>query len=625
MSNQVPVPTSNNFGLVSASAQELRLFQVGGVHYLAEPVPGTFHVPGLDVDIEDVALVTIIESPVETHADYHWLQHTVEAWLEYDDVFRPEFLANVVFSGIKEPSDHEIARLSEYMHKRWGTTSLGAVVRKTAASDVRAGPYVSWRGELCAVYRLYDDTNLAFTVAIKPGKKDSSGFQNLRLGSDYYTALSVAVPSRIESTKAVHPLSGLRFAVKDIFDIEGMRITAGCRAFFDLSRTSATTAPAIQILLDHGASLVGALKLGSLITREEPTESADYHAPFNPRGDGYQSAWSSSGGCGAAIAAYEWLDFTIASDTTGSSRRPAMANGIFQHRLTADIVSKAGMVPSWTPFDSPALFGRDFSQFERIVGTWTGQKRSQSSKSPITLLYPSDFWPVENAQQMELVSKFIADFEEAHNVKIQPISIAHKWHATKPAQADTLSLQDYLDDVGVDSFCYGVYHELDWFRDEYKARFHKDPYVNPVMQWRWDASQNVTKEEHARAVEKLHVYRDWILKEIMQNADDNTFIILPVTKQEVDYRDVPPSAPGPPSAFDGIWLAPTLGAPELTIPIGEMEYSSRVSGNTEYIPIVVSVLGSPGSDMNLLATVRKVLESAQRPMVVQTGSRLFGK
>lgn len=111
------------------------------------------------------------------------------------------------------------------------------------------------------------------------------------------------------------PLGGVRFAVKDIFDVEGLRVTAGDRAFYSLSKPATVTSPAIKRLIDAGAELLGTLKLGSLIAREEPTESVDYHAPFNPRADGYQSAWSSSGGSGAAIASYDWLDFTLGTDS----------------------------------------------------------------------------------------------------------------------------------------------------------------------------------------------------------------------------------------------------------------------------------------------------------------------
>ena len=48
---------------------------------------------------------------------------------------------------------------------------------------------------------------------------------------------------------------------------------------------------------------------------EHPTQSVDYQAQFNPRGDGYLITGGSSGGSAAAIAAYDWLDLAICSDS----------------------------------------------------------------------------------------------------------------------------------------------------------------------------------------------------------------------------------------------------------------------------------------------------------------------
>lgn len=139
---------------------------------------------------------------------------------------------------------------------------------------------------------------------------------NLRIGGNFPSSLSVAVPSRIKGLSGEGSLiNGYRFAVKDSFHVENLRPTIGCRAYYAVTETSTSTAPIIQTLLDYGAHLLGTLKLGSLITKEEPPESADYQAPFNPRGDGYQSAWSSSGGSGAAVASYEWLDSTLGTDS----------------------------------------------------------------------------------------------------------------------------------------------------------------------------------------------------------------------------------------------------------------------------------------------------------------------
>jgi Asp-tRNA(Asn)/Glu-tRNA(Gln) amidotransferase A subunit family amidase len=54
--------------------------------------------------------------------------------------------------------------------------------------------------------------------------------------------------------------------------------------------------------------------------REEPLECVDFLAPFNPRGDGYQTASGSSNGSASAMATYPWLDFSIGSDSMLSSR-----------------------------------------------------------------------------------------------------------------------------------------------------------------------------------------------------------------------------------------------------------------------------------------------------------------
>lgn len=71
-----------------------------------------------------------------------------------------------------------------------------------------------------------------------------------------------------------------------------------------------------------------------------------------------------------------------------------------------------------------------------------------------------------------------------------------------------------------------------------------------------------------------------------------------------------------------------------------MEYHSRVSGKTEYLPLTVSLMGPPGktntyeqvenakiihtgSDMTLIRTTVKVLQKSGRPTRVSTGSRMF--
>jgi Asp-tRNA(Asn)/Glu-tRNA(Gln) amidotransferase A subunit family amidase len=140
----------------------------------------------------------------------------------------------------------------------------------------------------------------------------------------------------------------MRIVVKDMFDIAGTKTTLCNKAWRDLYPAASETAPAVQSLLSKGAIIVGKTKLNAMIVREETMECVEYIAPFNPRGDGYQtSSGSSSGGC-AALAAYEWLDFAIGSDTNGSCRKPAHWNGVFAMRPTHGVLSTKG-VASFCP------------------------------------------------------------------------------------------------------------------------------------------------------------------------------------------------------------------------------------------------------------------------------------
>lgn len=62
--------------------------------------------------------------------------------------------------------------------------------------------------------------------------------RRIRLLGDDYGTLSVAVPSRLYYQKSPEsPLAGVRVAVKDIFDLEGLTTSAGSRGFFNVSHS----------------------------------------------------------------------------------------------------------------------------------------------------------------------------------------------------------------------------------------------------------------------------------------------------------------------------------------------------------------------------------------------------
>ena len=75
------------------------------------------------------------------------------------------------------------------------------------------------------------------------------------------------------------------------------------------------SAPLVEKLLEAGTPILGKTKLSPFLTREEPSEATDFQTAWNPRADGYQSAGGSSSGSAAAVAAYDWLDVSIGTDS----------------------------------------------------------------------------------------------------------------------------------------------------------------------------------------------------------------------------------------------------------------------------------------------------------------------
>lgn len=100
-------------------------------------------------------------------------------------------------------------------------------------------------------------------------------------------------------------------------------------------------------------------------------------------------------------------------------------------------------------FDSPAMYTRSIDSLEEYVGVWLNQKTTtyQDDELPFAIVYPTDFLPIENENQMGLIDTFFSDFEAAIGVKTEKISIADTWQASPPNGVGDVSIQNYLKDV----------------------------------------------------------------------------------------------------------------------------------------------------------------------------------
>ena len=95
-----------------------------------------------------------------------------------------------------------------------------------------------------------------------------------------------------------------------------MKTGGSSRAYTSFYPAKEASAETVQKLVDLGFVVVGKLKTTQFADSEWPTADwIDYHAPFNPRGDGYLTTSGSSAGSAVAVAAYDWLDFSLGTDS----------------------------------------------------------------------------------------------------------------------------------------------------------------------------------------------------------------------------------------------------------------------------------------------------------------------
>ena len=141
--------------------------------------------------------------------------------------------------------------------------------------------------------------------------------------------------------------SGIPFAVKNLFDVAGLRTLAGSKINRDLP-PAAQDATAIRRLEERGFTLIGTLNMDEYALGYT-TENTHYGPTRNPH-DPSRIAGGSSGGSAAAVAA-GLVPLALGSDTAGSIRVPAGFCGVWGLKPTYGRLSRAGTFPFCSALD----------------------------------------------------------------------------------------------------------------------------------------------------------------------------------------------------------------------------------------------------------------------------------
>ena len=163
-----------------------------------------------------------------------------------------------------------------------------------------------------------------------------------------------AVDARRARGEVLPALAGLPYAVKNLFDIEGLTTRAGSKL---RNGEPPATADAVLVarMREAGAVLVGALNMDEF-AYGFTTENSHYGPSRNPRDLG-RTAGGSSGGCGAAVAAGQ-VPVTLGSDTNGSIRVPSSLCGVWGLKPTFGRLSRRGSFPFVASLDHLGPFAR---------------------------------------------------------------------------------------------------------------------------------------------------------------------------------------------------------------------------------------------------------------------------
>ncbi|KAH3905666.1 hypothetical protein HBI56_201990 [Parastagonospora nodorum] len=345
--------------------------------------------------------------------------------------FQPVFVYKV------SPGDHVTQKnITEYLdtsarHDDIYNSSFSSYIVFLAPAPYMVDRKMTWQP-----WRINADKHDTMVTSFRLKSTFDRQPRQIQFGRAGHTVYAVDPPRCYFQKSLEKPLNGVRIVVKDIFDIAGTKTTLCNKAWRDLYSVSSEHAPTIRSLLENDAITTAKTKPNAMTIREETMECVEYLAPFNPRGDDYQTSSGSSSESCAALVAYDWLDFAIGSDTNGSCRKLAHWNGVFAIRPTHGILSINGVSSSFPMFDVLAFFRRDLAAFPNLEKAWYGNS--------LTAQEPKGYLPTDSVEQSEVIKSFIRDLEAALGTKRTETSLAKEWISLDPLVWEKMIVAEYL-------------------------------------------------------------------------------------------------------------------------------------------------------------------------------------
>ena len=366
------------------------------------------------------------------------------------------------------------------------------------------------------------------------------------------------------------PLSGLSFGVKDLFDVAGYPTGGGSPFILAMSGIKASTAPAVQKLLDAGARFAGKTVTDELAFSMNGN-NAHFGAPVNGAAPDRITGGSSSGSASAVSS--RLCDFALGSDTGGSVRAPANHCGLYGIRPTHGRISLDGVLDLAPSLDTCGWFARDVGTFARVADVLLGEDTSPLSER-ICLLKPIDVWALATPDAMRALLPALAHIEDMVGTACEVTAYLDSFEAM------------YW------NFRYVQAREA-WTTDGPLIERFAPP-LGPGVKERFEWSRQITDDQGAQG----YAFRERFRKHFAALLGSDGVLVMPTMPDIAPLRSESESALEDyrNRAIQLLCMAGLSGFPQISLPL-----ASRDSA-----PLGISLLGPAGSDRSLIALAQKL-------------------
>ena len=365
------------------------------------------------------------------------------------------------------------------------------------------------------------------------------------------------------------PLTGLAFAVKDVFDIAGYKTGFGSPEWLATHEPATATASAVQRLLDAGARMVGKT-LTDELAYSLTGENVHYGTPVNPAAPDRVPGGSSNGSASAVAGGL--VDFALGTDCGGSVRLPASYCGIFGIRPTVDRVPLDGVIPFGPPFDVAGWFARDAGLLETVGRVLLGEP---ASPPPRRLLRGVDVFQAVEDRVAAALEDAVARVEDAVapavDVSLAEGGLGHWFETFRVVQGAS------------------IWSNLGGWVTETRPRLG----AGAKMRLDWAAGLD------SRAIAAARADHAAIRNRLDSVLDDGDVLVIPTSPRAAPLKNTPLDdieIRFRNQAMHLLCIAGLGGLPQVSLPM------ATIDG----LPLGLSLVGPRGTDMQLLALARKL-------------------